>query len=89
MPIVPAVADLGEVIQSSVVVTVVMIETALQGQIIPLEMPQVPLADDGRGVADPAQSRRQRLLIEGKSMTCPGPHHTTLQSEPHRVTPGQ
>src|SRR5262245_14099552 len=85
MPVKTPVAIVREVIKRAVVVSILVQKPAVRRQIGPLEMPQVPLAADGREVTRLLQRLRQRSLFQGQSVLGPRPHDAYLQTVPHWI----
>src|SRR5687767_6408366 len=89
MPVKPAVADVREVVERAVVVTVLMIEAAGGRQILLLEMAEVPLADDRGLVAGFLEGGGEGALLERQAVLRPRANDAHLQTMPHRIPPGQ
>src|SRR3954447_4306237 len=73
MPVEAAVALVGEVVDGAIVVAVLVVEPASRRQVGRLEVPEVPLAADGRLVAGLLESLGQGPLVEGESVLGPRP----------------
>ena len=87
VPVEPAVAEVGEVVDRAVVVAVLVVESAAGRQIFPFKVAQVPLATDRRLVARLTQGLRQHPFLEGQSVLGPGSYNTHLKAVAHRVAP--
>jgi len=56
-------ADVGEVIEGPVVEAVLMVEPPMRREVVGLDVPEVPLADDGRAIAALLQELRREHLV--------------------------
>ena len=86
VPVKSPVARVLEIIYRAVVRPVLMLEPAARRQILRLEVAEVPLAEDRRGVSHLTQCLRQRAFLQRQTILCPRPHHAHLQAVPHRIT---
>jgi hypothetical protein len=68
VPIMPAITNVGEVIQPSIVVAVLPVKSSLRGQTCWFAVTQVPLADDGRVIP----YLLERCWHRGPLLTRPG-----------------
>src|SRR5207244_8890994 len=85
VPIEAAVAQVREVIEGAVVMTVLMIEAAPRRQILGSEVAEVPFAADRRLVAGLPERLRQRALLHRQAVLGPGTDHAALQTLPQGV----
>jgi hypothetical protein len=89
VPIEPAVADVAPVVERAVVVPVLVIEAAPGRQVGRVEVPQVPLADDGGAVARGTEGLGQGAFGQGQAVLRPGADDADLEAVAHGVAPGQ
>ena len=89
MPVVSAIAHVSEIVEGTVIVSILVIESAAGWQIVRRDMTQMPLAANRRGVTGLGKRAGQRSLVQRQPVLCPRSYYATLQAEPHRIPAGQ
>ena len=90
MPVTFSLPQMGEVVDGAVVVAVEMGETALDGVVGPLVMPEVPFADAGAALlAGFREDFGEGLLGKIEAKLSPGRDHSIAQAEAVRVAAGE
>ena len=89
MPVEPAERLVPEVVDLTEIAAVVMVEPVLRRNVLAGVMPEVPLADEMRAVADPGQRLGDRRLGAGQPVVRPGPDDVDLETVPVRVAAGE
>src|ERR1051326_1544852 len=85
-PIQFVLANMGEIIERALQMSVPMIKAAGVRPVSLFDAAEVPLSADGRGVAGFAQGLGQGTFLQGKAVVRPWTDNADLQTIAHRVT---